>query len=118
MDNDRNWVIGALERYEQPLLRFATSLVGREPAADVVQDTFVALCRSNRAEVEGHLAAWLFTVCKNRAFDIRRDRGRLADLAEDEGMQSPDSGPMIRAARRESVNRVLDALERLGARER
>src|SRR5262245_10062291 len=118
MEDDRGWVKGALVRYEQPLLRFAASFVGREQAADVVQDTFVQLCKANRSEVEGHLAAWLFTVCKHRAIDVRRDRGRLAEIAEDEGMESPDSGPMTRAERRESVSRVLAALERLGARER
>src|SRR5215510_14239893 len=118
MDDDRAWLNSALERYEQPLLRFAATVVGRELAADIVQDTFVALCKASREQIEGHLAAWLFTVCKHRAFDVRRDRGRLAELAEDEGMESPDSGPMTRAERRESMSRVLDALERLGERER
>jgi RNA polymerase sigma factor (sigma-70 family) len=118
MDDDRSWVKGALERYEQPLLRFAASFVGRELAADVVQDAFVALCKANRDQVEGHLAAWLFTVCKHRALDVRRDQGRLAETAEDEGMESPDSGPMTRAERHESMSRVLDCLERLGERER
>src|SRR5258706_15240201 len=99
MEDDLSWVKGALARYEQPLLRFAASVVGRELAADVVQDTFVALCKAERTQIEGHLAAWLFTVCKHRALDIRRDRGRLAEIAEDEGMESPDSGPMTRAER-------------------
>jgi RNA polymerase sigma-70 factor (ECF subfamily) len=118
MDEDRDWVTSALERYEQPLLRFAASIVGRESAADVVQDTFVSLCKADRGQVESHLAAWLFTVCKHRAFDVRRARGRLAELVEEDGMQSPDSGPMTRTERRESMSRVLEVLERLGARER
>ena len=35
----------ALERYERPLLRFAATIVGKETAADVVQDVFLELVK-------------------------------------------------------------------------
>lgn len=101
---ERQFVLGALRRYREPLLRFAASLVGESHAADVVQDTFLALCKTSPAEVEQHLAAWLFRVCRNRALDVRRERGRLSDLDEDE--PSPESGPASRAERTESLSRV------------
>ena len=64
------WIRGALERYESPLLRYACRLTGNlEQARDVVQDSFVRLCRADRSKVEDHLAAWLFTVCRRRALE-------------------------------------------------
>ncbi|MBK7580801.1 MAG: sigma-70 family RNA polymerase sigma factor [Myxococcales bacterium] len=114
----REWVLAALTHFEGPLLRFASGLVGSGHAADVVQDTFLELYRADRGQVEGHLSAWLFTVCKRRAIDVVRERGRLAALEEDDGMQSPDSGPAARVERQESMSRVERALERLTERDR
>ena len=115
---DRAFVRAALAEHEQKLLRFAASLVGRAHAADVVQDTFVALCRAERSDIEGHLVPWLFTVCRNRALDFKRDRGRLSDLEEDESMQSPDSGPASRVERQQALGRVERALAELDERQR
>ena len=108
----------ALARHERPLLRFAASLVGRAQAADIVQDTFLALCKAERAEVEGHLAAWLFTVCKRRALDLQRQRGRLSELGDEDDMTSPDSGPASRVERAESLDRVERALSKLSEEQR
>jgi RNA polymerase sigma-70 factor (ECF subfamily) len=107
---DRELILEALARFEKPLLRYAASLVGRAHAADVVQDTFLALCKAERSKVEGHLTQWLFTVCRNRARDEFRQRGRLEEL-EDDDMESPDSGPASHVERRQSIGRVQAALE-------
>jgi len=115
---NRTWVLSALARFERPLHRFASSLVGSAHAADLVQDTFLELIRADRGQVEDHLSAWLFTVCKRRAIDFRRQRSRHAALEEEDGMQSPDSGPAVRVERRQSLSRVLDALDRLSERDR
>ena len=57
----------ALERYEAPLVGYATHILGDvEHARDVVQDTFLKLCREGPGKVRDHLAQWLFTVCRNR----------------------------------------------------
>ena len=40
-----------------------------------MQDAFLRLCQADRAKVDGHLAAWLYTVCRNRAYDVRRKEG-------------------------------------------
>jgi RNA polymerase sigma-70 factor (ECF subfamily) len=48
----------------------------------VVQDTFVRLMAQPPATVDSHLAEWLFTVCRNRAFDINRKEGRMKQFDE------------------------------------
>jgi RNA polymerase sigma factor (sigma-70 family) len=73
------WLHAAVERFERPLTAYAWRLLGGGPeqletARDVVQDTFLRLCRQPRSEVEGHLAAWLFAVCRNRCMDEHRRR--------------------------------------------
>lgn len=71
------WVKEALEQYEGPLISYATRLTGDvESGRDVVQDTFLRLCTADRAKIEGHLAQWLYTVCRNRALDVQRKRSR------------------------------------------
>ncbi len=77
------FVRSAVEQYQAPLLRYATRLVGDpDRARDVVQDTFVRLLAQPAAAVEGHLAEWLYTVCRNRAFDCNRKEGRMTRFAE------------------------------------
>ena len=84
----------ALHRFEAPLLRYARRILGDlERARDVVQDTFLRLCREDPARVDGHLAQWLFTVCRNRALDVQRREGRLRRLDEAELSEQPSSEP-------------------------
>jgi RNA polymerase sigma-70 factor (ECF subfamily) len=69
--DDHAWVADALKKYERPLLRYAAwLLVDRDRARDVVQEVFLRLCRESRERVEDHLAAWLFTVCRNLSLDV------------------------------------------------
>jgi len=67
-------------------MRYATRLLGDvETARDVVQDSFLKLCSQSPEQLDGHLKAWLFTVCRNRAFDLlRRKDGRMGTLPEPE----------------------------------
>ena len=115
------WIQRALRRYEQPLLRFAIQLVGHAHAPDIVQDTFLALCHAERADVEDRLAPWLFIVCRNRAFDLLRERRRIAPLDpldEEKGTTNPDSQPVIHIERRQSIGRVQAAMEQLSPKHR
>ena len=81
-ENDA-FVRSAVEQFQAQLLRYATRLLGdADRARDVVQDTFVRLLAQPEAQVEGHLAEWLFTVCRNRAFDINRKEGRMKRFSE------------------------------------
>jgi RNA polymerase sigma-70 factor (ECF subfamily) len=70
-------VLAALEQYESRLVRYAARLLGDgESARDVVQHAFLRLCGQSPDELEGREAAWLYTVCRNKALDLlRRDAG-------------------------------------------
>jgi len=79
------WLRSAIERFEGPLTRYAASLTGDvEGARDVVQDTFVRLCGQTPEQLNGCLAAWLFTVCRHRALNVRRKESRMTALRSEE----------------------------------
>jgi len=106
----------ALERYEGPLIRYAARILrDGDRARDVVQDTFLKLCDTDRTAVEDHLGPWLFTVCRNRCLDIRRKERRMNPLSEDH-LRTRESGDPSPAAvlegeeTRGHVLRILDTL--------
>src|SRR5437764_1308969 len=73
----RQWVLAALDQYEGRLLRYAQRLLGNlDEARDVVQFAFLRLCDESPYEMEGRLAPWLYTVCRNRCLDVLRASGR------------------------------------------
>jgi RNA polymerase sigma factor (sigma-70 family) len=76
-----DWVADALALHERPLIRYAKWMVGDlESARDIVQETFLRLCRENPAKLDGRVGPWLFTVCRNLALDSRRKAVRMASL--------------------------------------
>ncbi|MDB6114934.1 MAG: sigL [Lacunisphaera sp.] len=79
-----SFVSAAVECHQVPLLRYATRLLGGDAdrARDVVQDTFVRLMAQPPAQVDGHVAEWLFTVCRNRTHDVLRKEGRMKRFEE------------------------------------
>jgi RNA polymerase sigma-70 factor (ECF subfamily) len=98
------------------LTLYAARLLGdADGARDVVQDTFLRLCKQDRAHVEPHLAEWLFTVCRNRALDVLRKEGRMTRLSEDHTDLQPshEPGPGEALERRESASIVLKLLDQL-----
>lgn len=112
------WIVSALTLYEGPLLRYASRLLGDvDRARDVVQDTFLRLCREDPARLDGHLAQWLFTVCRNRALDVQRKEGRVQPLDERKLDEQPASapGPARLLERREDLQAVLTVMATLPA---
>lgn len=112
------WIDSALARYEGPLLRYASRFLGDvERARDVVQDTFLRLCTSDPVRLDGHLAQWLFTVCRNRALDVLRKEGRMQQLEHTSLAEEPvqDPTPARALEERESLRDVLEALSALPA---
>jgi RNA polymerase sigma factor (sigma-70 family) len=90
----REWVLAALERYEAPLVRFATRLVGDENTArDIVQHAFLRLCDQSPEQLEGRMAQWLFAVCRNKAVDYLRSRQRSGATGEAELPCYPSKEP-------------------------
>jgi RNA polymerase sigma-70 factor (ECF subfamily) len=113
MDDDANhlnghgraaWIAEAVERFEIPLSRYAARLVRDEDRArDVVQDTFLKLCRQDRRAMDGDLGPWLYAVCRNRAVDVlRKERGEElpADVPEPAPPAPPAAAPDLGAALR------------------
>lgn len=105
----------ALAQFEGPLMRYALRLTGDlERAQDVVQDTFLKLCRQAPDSLNGHLAQWLFTVCRNRAFDVQRKERRMTSaVALDEQTQAPQAAPEAAVIVRDSAGKVFRLLDRL-----
>ena len=73
-----------LQRFEMPLLQYATRILGdSDRARDVVQETFVKLQNENRSELDHAPAKWLFTVCRNGALNICRKEKRMTYLDQE-----------------------------------
>lgn len=103
----------ALREYERPLVSYALGITGNlEQARDVVQDTFLKLCNQDTAKLDGHLAQWLYTVCRNRALDVRKKEGRMQALDQRmaEAQAAPEPGPNGRAERREEHGIALEVI--------
>lgn len=110
------FVRSAVEQFQAPLLRYATRLTGDpDRARDVVQDTFVRLMEQAPEELDGHLAEWLFTVCRHRAFDIHRKESRMKsfDEGEVERIAAPVPRPGAALEAEETNEKILHLIDRL-----
>ena len=119
--NRREWVLAALQQYEGRLSRFALRLLGdRQSADDAVQHAFLRLCDQAPEQVDGCLARWLFTVCRNKAVDVLRARHRAEPLEGDPpGVASREPDPADAAEQHDlycRLSRVVAQLP-LGQRE-
>ena len=112
------WIGAAIDQYQGRLIRFAARITGdAESARDVVQDTFLRLCREDRDRVRDHLPAWLFRACRNRALDVRKKEGPLRSL-DDSGtspLGEPGTDPHARLESGDDTRRVLAAISMLPA---
>lgn len=107
------WIDAALEEHEGPLLRYALRFTqDAERARDVVQDTFLKLCREDQASLNGKLAQWLYTVCRNRALDVYRKESRMTVIADERlpTRISDDPRPDEAVETQDSVGQMLLAL--------
>jgi RNA polymerase sigma factor (sigma-70 family) len=115
--NDRGrWVRAVVERYECQLVRYAARITGDvERGRDVVQDAFLRLWREDRAKVDGHLAEWLYTVCRNRALDVHRKEKRMQPLSPEKAAIQTSSEPdqAVVAENRDAADRVRRLLQAL-----
>jgi RNA polymerase sigma factor (sigma-70 family) len=112
-----SFVQAAVERHQAPLLRYAARLLGGDAdrARDVVQDTFVRLMAQPPSQVDGHVAEWLFTVCRNRTHDVLRKEGRMKrfEAGQVEQLTAADPRPgrtLERAEQHETVLRLIGKL--------
>ncbi len=109
-----------LERYERPLVRYSWSILGDlEAARDVVQETFIRLCR--RREMEGaddHTEAWLFTVTRNLSIDHQRKQSRIIYLPQTEDRTTDEPGPGAALEQREESDSIFALLDLLSENQR
>lgn len=114
---DRDWINSVVTEYEGPLTIYAARLLGDvDRGRDVVQDTFLKLWQADQASIEGHVAKWLYTVCRNRALDVRRKEHRMTTL-EPQTLQAKATSqpPDDKAASGET--RLLEFVETLPERQ-
>ena len=110
----------ALERlydaYAPALYALAYRIAGeRSDAEEIVLDSFAQAWRDARrfrAE-RGSVIAWLTTICRSRALDLVRARGRRARLVSSAAAADPDAAPGMGEGRREAGGEgELERLER------
>ncbi|QQL43779.1 RNA polymerase sigma factor [Sulfuriroseicoccus oceanibius] len=75
----RSLVESSLRDHEAALVHYTAGLLAGdyERARDVVQDAFLKLCRQQPSKVRENTKAWLYTVARNRAFDVIRKESRM-----------------------------------------
>jgi RNA polymerase sigma-70 factor (ECF subfamily) len=111
MGRDHEWVVAAARRFERPLLAYVRRLLNDDHRGrDVVQEAFLRLCRQPRAEVEPHLAPWLFAVCRRQVVDQLRKENRMSALSEAMDPPAPRAEPSQAAETRDLSRAVLDRL--------
>jgi RNA polymerase sigma factor (sigma-70 family) len=115
---DASWVISVLAEYEQALTRYAAHITGDiERAREVVQDTFLKLCRQKPDQIRDHLAQWLYTVCRNQALDVIRKEKRMTGINDVQLNLQPHTGPEISSTleKTEQFSEVMKILNTLPA---
>jgi RNA polymerase sigma-70 factor (ECF subfamily) len=115
-ESREQFVEQAMADYEAPLIGYAYGFVhDLDRARDVVQDTFIRLCRQDVEKVRDGLKGWLFTVCRNRALDMLRKESRLTSLDEPGHAEHAlaAEGPDERADMDERIEQLMSYLDRL-----
>ena len=80
---DEHWIEALVAEHEGPLVRYAERMLrDLDRARDVVQDVFLRCLEQERARLEGRERAWLYTVCRNRVFDVLRKESRMSTRDE------------------------------------
>jgi RNA polymerase sigma factor (sigma-70 family) len=108
------WLRSVVASYEGPLVRYAARITGDvHRARDVVQDTFLRLCEQDRQALDGHLAEWLYTVCRRRALDVQRKEHRMRATLPEELASATSRSPGDSVECQESHEAVRAAISRL-----
>ena len=107
------WIVKALDQHERSLIRYAFWILrDMECAREVVQETFLRLCKEDPVQVSGHLAQWLFTVCRNLSLDTRRKETRMAPMGQMEVGVAPG------LEEKQAVSEILQVVESLPKNQR
>ena len=87
----------------------------REDAEDIVQEACVKYMRGGPAPGTPQAQAWLFSVCRNRAINLARDRarGRQRDQAYAEMLETYIPSPAENSIQAETIRRVEACMRKL-----
>jgi len=110
------WIVSAIRQYEKPLTLYVSRILhDADLARDVVQEAFLRLCVQPREAVEPHLAEWLYTVCRNKALDVRRKEKRMTELKDEttDSWASPDPSPGAALEQADEASRAARLMEHL-----
>lgn len=117
---DAEWITAVMDRHADALVRYTARLTpDLDTARDVVQDAFLRLCKADRASIGERVDLWLYTVCRNRAFDLYRKDRRMTPLTEAATRTRPssDAGPEAAALNLDARGRLLALLATLSDRQ-
>lgn len=117
---DAEWITSVMDQHADALVRYTARLTpDLDTARDVVQDAFLRLCKADRAAVGERVDLWLYTVCRNRAFDLYRKDRRMTPLTEAAARihSSSDAGPEAAALNLDHRGRLLALLATLSERQ-
>ena len=120
-----DWINTVVQQYERPLVRYAAQITGDlERGRDVAQDTFLRLCKQDREQLDGllngHLVEWLYTVCRNRALDVRRKESRMKTMTAEQTSVQPsrDTEQSVAVQQHDTAARVQEFVDRLTENQR
>jgi len=112
------------DRYDSPCHRFIRRTLASahaDAADDLHQETWIAVSRNAASfdPARASFRAWLFTIARNKVFDhLRRQKVAFLGVTEDDAAMTvadPGPTPLEQAASRELAQRIIDAVEALGA---
>ena len=95
-DTKQGWIEEIVTLHQPGLIRYAHGHLGDlEQARDVVQDTFLRLCKQAPDDVVGHVKPWLYTVCRRRCLDVLKKEKRMVPLSDTQSgtMAGTEHGP-------------------------
>lgn len=120
--NRKQFILSALEKFEQPLTRYAQRLLGSrdlEGARDAVQHTFLKLCEQDLEPIQHRIGPWLYSVCRNRIIDLFRAKGNQTE-SWPEAFQVTDAhpGPAEKVEQDDFYHRISQLIGQLTGLER
>jgi RNA polymerase sigma-70 factor (ECF subfamily) len=117
--DQQDWVRQLVRQHQSPLIRYARSIIRDEHAAkDIVQDTFLKLCRQSPQRLSGREAAWLFRVCHNSALNRLRKERRMSTNTKSSEHATASGDPSDASVAAEDHRRVLRLIDQLPPKQR
>lgn len=120
---DEQWISQLVRTHQHELISYALHLTtsrDADTARDLVQETFCRLCdqsASDRQRIAEHIKPWLFTVCRNLAFQSHRKARRMKPITEGQLLSRPAAGPTPaeHAEASDTLQQMLRAVDELSA---